>query len=66
MSRIINTVPERKKRASQAEIDKKIAEMRARDSEVVTGIFKNYENPGGSVMFCIKLYPGEEFRTCGS
>lgn len=38
-----------------------IAEMRERDSEMVAGIFQNKENPGGSVSFSLKIYPGDDF-----
>ncbi len=34
--------------------------MRDRDAELVTGIFKNYENPGMTVAFGFKLYKGED------
>jgi hypothetical protein len=34
--------------------------LRDRDSEMVTGIFKNYENPGMTVAFGFKLYKGDE------
>ena len=43
------------------EFRKKIEKMRERDSELVTGIFKNMENPGGSIEFNIKLYPGDDY-----
>lgn len=41
----INTV----KKISREEARKKIAEMRERDEEMVTGIFKNLENPAKTV-----------------
>jgi len=53
------------KKISREDLKKQIANMRDRDSELVTGIFKNLENPGsggskGSVVFNYKAYPGEE------
>lgn len=47
------------------EFGKQIERMRARDAELVTGVFKNLENPAvngskGSVQFSYKMYPGEE------
>lgn len=51
---------------SKAEAAKQIAKMRERDAEMVTGIFKNLENPGvngslGSVSFGFKKYPGDDY-----
>jgi hypothetical protein len=50
---------------TREELSKQIKKMRDRDSEMVTGIFKNLENPAvnggrGSVVFSYKYYPGEE------
>lgn len=58
----INTV----KKISREEARKKIAEMRERDEEMVTGIFKNLENPAknggrGMVQFGYKKYPGQDY-----
>ena len=58
--------PEVKKKISREELSKQIAKMRERDAELVTGIFKNLENPAtaggrGSVLFKYKCYPGDDF-----
>lgn len=55
-----------KKKMSEDAVRKHIEKMRDRDSEMVTGIFKNLENPGvnggkGSVSFGYKAYPGDDF-----
>lgn len=69
-SAIMNAAPvnpvEAAKKISREELAKNIRRMRDRDSEMVTGIFKNLENPStnggrGSVLFGYKMYPGEEF-----
>ncbi len=39
---------------------KEIERRRERDSEMVTGIFENKENPGAPLRFAIKLYPGDD------
>ena len=54
------------KKISREELARQIAKMRDRDAEVVTGIFKNLENPAsnggkGSVLFGYKAYPGDEY-----
>lgn len=46
---------------TKEEVARWIQQMRERDSEEVAGIFQNKENPGGSVMFSYKLYPGDDF-----
>lgn len=51
---------------SKTEASKQISKMRERDSEMVTGIFKNLENPGvngskGSLSFGYKAYPGDDY-----
>lgn len=53
------------KKISRDELAKQIKKMRDRDAEMVTGIFKNLENPAtnggrGSVIFSYKYYPGDE------
>lgn len=53
------------KKISREELSKQIRKMRDRDAEMVTGVFKNLENPAvnggrGSVVFSYKYYPGEE------
>lgn len=55
-----------KKKMSESEAAKHIAKMRERDAEMVTGVFKNLENPGtngakGSLSFGFKAYPGDDF-----
>jgi len=51
---------------TREELAKKIENMRAKDAELVTGIFKNLENPAtaggrGSVMFGYHAYPNDDF-----
>ncbi len=53
------------KKISREELAKQIRKMRDRDSEMVTGVFKNLENPAtnggrGAVVFSYKFYPGQE------
>lgn len=53
------------RKLTREELAKQIRKMKDRDSELVTGIFKNLENPGsggsrGSLVFSYKAYPGEE------
>lgn len=52
------------KKITREELSKQIRKMRDRDAEMVTGIFKNLENPSsnggrGSVVFSYKFYPGD-------
>jgi hypothetical protein len=47
--------------AEKAAFKKKLEKLQERDSEMVTGIFKNLENPGGSVQFNYKCYEGEDY-----
>lgn len=49
------------KKLSREEVIKKIERMRARDHEMVTGIFKNFEFPGTSVRFGLKKWPGDPY-----
>lgn len=54
----------RPNKVTREELSKQIKKMRDRDSEMVTGIFKNLENPAtnggrGSVVFSYKYYPGD-------
>lgn len=56
------------KKISREELAKQLRKMRDRDAEMVTGIFKNLENPArngslGAVKFCIKLYHGDPLQT---
>jgi hypothetical protein len=53
------------KKITSEDLKKQIQRMRDRDAELVTGIFKNLENPAtaggrGSVTFSFKYYPGDE------
>jgi hypothetical protein len=55
----------KKLKTSKEEFAKQVAKLRDRDSEIVTGIFKNLENPAsggsrGSVVFSYKAYPGDD------
>ena len=54
------------KKVTRDEAQSQIRRMRDRDAEMVTGIFKNLENPAsaggrGAVMFSFKKYPGDPF-----
>lgn len=49
-----------RKRMTKQEVEKMIAKMKDRDSELVTGIFKNLETPGGTAMFSYHIYPETE------
>jgi hypothetical protein len=42
---------------------KQIQRMKERDSELVTGTFKNLEQQGCSVRFQYKAYPGDDFTS---
>jgi len=60
-----NTPNNLRKKVTREDFSKQIKKMRDRDAELVTGIFKNLENPAtnggrGSVVFSYKFYPGEE------
>jgi len=53
---------------SKDELARQIKRMRDRDAELVTGIFRNRENPAsaggrGMVLFNFKAYPGDPFET---
>jgi hypothetical protein len=48
-----------KKKMTKSELVKLIEKMRARDAEMVTGIFKNLECPNGSVSFPYCAYPDD-------
>jgi hypothetical protein len=61
----ISHTPAHPKKITRDELSKQIKKMRDRDAEMVTGIFKNLENPAtnggrGSVVFSYKYYPGED------
>lgn len=54
-----------KPKISKEELARQIKKMRDRDAELVTGIFKNLENPAtaggrGAVLFSYKYYPNDE------
>lgn len=54
------------KKITREEAMKKIADARERDEEIVTGIFKNLENPArdggrGAVCFGFKKYPNQAY-----
>ena len=64
----INTAAEQNsaKKITREELMKQIRKMRDRDAELVTGVFKNLENPAtggstGTVVFNYKAYHGDEF-----
>jgi len=62
--RLLNQEPEEKRvksKMSKEEVKKDIARCRARDNELVTGIFTNLERPGNPIKFGLKLYPGDDF-----
>lgn len=54
-----------RKKITRDEVVKTIKRMRDRDAELVSGIFKNLENPAtsgsrGNLCFGYKIYPGDE------
>lgn len=58
---------ELKPKMSREELARKIENMRARDEEMVTGVFKNLENPAsagsrGMLQFTYMAYPGQEYQ----
>jgi hypothetical protein len=62
-----SSVIERKEpvKINKIESEKIIARQRERDSTMVTGIFRNRENPSdstskGFVSFCYRAYPGDD------
>lgn len=62
--KLLNPEPEiiqNKKKMSKEELKKDIARCRARDAEIVTGIFTNLESPGSPLKFGYKKYPGDDF-----
>lgn len=52
----------KKQKISKSEFEKRVESLKERDSEMVTGIFKNLEQPGGSISFHLKLYDGDDFN----
>ncbi len=62
--RLLNQEPEdisRKSKMTKEEVAKDIERCRARDNEMVTGIFMNLEQPGKDTKFGLHLYPGDDF-----
>jgi hypothetical protein len=49
-------------KVDRAELKKEIARMRARDAEMVVGVFKNFEAPGGSTRFGYHRYADDPFE----
>lgn len=60
-SGVVSSPSKNPRRLSKEELKKKIEAMREADSQMVTGMFVNKENPGTSLSFRIKLYPGDDF-----
>lgn len=63
-----NTSKVSSNKITRDELQKQIKKMRDRDAEMVSGIFKNLENPShqggrGAVVFTYKYYPNEEYAT---
>ena len=61
---VVNASGKNPKKITEAEAQAQIRRMRDRDAELVTGIFKNLENPAsggsrGAVCFSYKAYPGD-------
>jgi len=48
-----------RQRLTRADVER----MRDKDREKVKGIFRNYEVPGGSLSFSIKLWPGDQVES---
>jgi hypothetical protein len=47
---------------SKEDVKRLMNSWRDRDAELVTGIFKNNEEPGQSTSFRFKAYPGDDFK----
>jgi len=61
-------IKEAPKKITSEDLAKQMRKMRDRDAELVSGIFKNLENPShqggrGAVVFTYKYYPGDENAT---
>lgn len=54
--------PDRPK-IDKADLKKDLQRMRARDAELVVGIFKNMENPGASLRFGYHRYADDPYET---
>jgi hypothetical protein len=52
-----------KKKLTTTDVAKNMNNWRDRDSEKITGIFKNQEFPGQSISFNFKLYQGDDIET---
>lgn len=59
--RIKELALDRKSNITKEELARAMPYMRARDMEMVTGIFRNNEDKGGFIQFGLKLYPEDEF-----
>lgn len=58
-----NLTPESKTHSSREEIQKKLKLQQAKDKEMVKGIFRFYEVPGGSVNFVYgPIYKGDQSK----
>ena len=63
-SGLLNAKPVSASKITRDELEKQLKRQRDRDNELVTGIFKNLENPAtnggrGSVVFSYKYYRGQ-------
>ena len=52
-----------KKKITREELKRQIEKMREADSQMVTGIFENKENEGGTITFSYKKYPQDKIET---
>lgn len=52
--------PEELRAKPREDRDKILKRMRDKDKEKVKGIFKNYEVPGGSLSFCLRIHKGDQ------
>ncbi len=55
--------PSDRPKIDKADLKKDLARMRARDAELVVGVFKNMENAGASLRFGYHRYPDDPFET---
>jgi hypothetical protein len=58
----MKTIPGTDRKMTADYVAKNINNWRDRDAEMVTGIFKNNENPGMALGFNYRAYPNDEFR----
>jgi|GEM_PF-4940403 hypothetical protein len=47
---------------SNEAVKKRIDYKKFKDNEKITGVFRNLEEQGGGVRFCLKLYPGDDLE----